>query len=114
MTRRISTRALLLGATCSLALPLAATPARADYITGDIVVSESVYQDTGEASGLTVGQPITVNGQSQGTATASGTFPLVFINGAAGSNPLALPRKAEAAHSCPVRRLVHHCSPTNC
>jgi hypothetical protein len=87
MTRRISTRALLLGATCSLALPLAATPARADYITGDIVVSESVYQDTGEASGLTVGQPITVNGQSQGTATASGTFPLVFINGAAGSNP---------------------------
>ena len=87
MNPRIPTRALLLGSACLLALSLTAAPARANFIPSDLVVSESVYQDTGEASGLTVGQPILVNGQSQGTATADGSFPLVFIDGAAGSNP---------------------------
>jgi hypothetical protein len=80
-------RCLLLGAAIGLTLPLITSPARADFIPGDVVISESVYQNTGEVAGLQVGQPIVVNGtQTAAAAVANGSNVNVFKNDSVDGN----------------------------
>lgn len=89
MTQSAPTRinTLLLGTTLVLALPLTIAPARADFIAGDIVISASTYQDTGEVSGLQVGQPIVVNGTTTASAAVqSGANENVFANDSVDGN----------------------------
>jgi hypothetical protein len=75
MSIKRSAPAALLGAT-ALCLSLAA-PARAElFLPSDLVVSRSVYQDTGAVASLTPGQAL----PGGGTAVAGGSYPTVFQN----------------------------------
>src|ERR1700744_5236192 len=88
MTRPRSTftSSLLLGSALAGLFAWTPTPARADFIPGDVVISASTYQDVGEVAGLQVGQPIVVNGTTTATAAnASGTNSNVFTNDAVDS-----------------------------
>ncbi len=78
-------RAIRLSGRCGLlllaaaALLTGATPAFAQFVQGDLVVSTSTYELTGQAANLTVGQAL----PGGGNATANGTYPNVFNNAAA-------------------------------
>jgi hypothetical protein len=94
MTSRPRPKTVLLSCTCLLAF--AAGSARADLIPSDLIISAATFvPNTGEAAGLTPGQPITVDGSPEpanppggpiAVAIAADTNLGVFTNSSVDSN----------------------------
>jgi hypothetical protein len=94
MIRRPSFKTVLLS--CTACVTLAAGSARADLIPSDLIISASTFvPNTGEAAGLTAGQPITVDGTPEPASPPGGPTAIavatdanlgVFTNSSADSN----------------------------